>query len=156
MLSKCDWMHIDTADNVTVASKAAFSACPISALGLVFVLADRTLATCASFGASRAFDASLCGFVGCVWYRCWQGKHVLPFAPIESAVQIARLWWPFAVHFSQAKADVLCVPVCALRRKSSRLWRPPSARPAGPQTILEWVAIGIYGLFPCYNYGMEK
>src|SRR5260370_16343033 len=57
-------MHIDTADNVTMACEAAFSACPISSLGLVFVLAYRTLATCASFRASEAHDASLFGFVG--------------------------------------------------------------------------------------------
>src|SRR5271157_6042962 len=57
-------MHIDTADNVAMASEATFAACPISALGLVFVLAYRTLATCASFGASEALDASLCGFMG--------------------------------------------------------------------------------------------
>src|SRR5258708_24743195 len=57
-------MHIDTADNVTRACEAAFSACPISSLGVVFVLVYRRLATCASFRASEAHDASLFGFVG--------------------------------------------------------------------------------------------
>src|SRR5271157_401808 len=56
-------MHIDTADNVAMACEATFAACPISALGLMFVLAYRTLATCTSFGASEALDASLCGFM---------------------------------------------------------------------------------------------
>jgi len=64
MLIKSQIMHIDTTDNVTMACEAAFSACPISSLGLVFVLAYRTLATCASFRASEAHDASLFGFVG--------------------------------------------------------------------------------------------
>ncbi len=64
MLIECERMHIDTADNVTMANKATFAACPISALGLVFMLAYRTLATCASFRASKALDASLCGFMG--------------------------------------------------------------------------------------------
>jgi hypothetical protein len=56
-------MHIDTANNVPVADKATFAACPISALGLMLMLADRTLATCASFRASEALDASLCRFM---------------------------------------------------------------------------------------------
>jgi hypothetical protein len=56
-------MHIDATDDVPVARKATFTACPISALGLMFVLAYRTLATCASFRASEALDASLCGFM---------------------------------------------------------------------------------------------
>ena len=64
MFIECERMHIDTADNVTMASEATFAACPISSLGLVFVLAYRTLATCASFRASRALDASLCRFLG--------------------------------------------------------------------------------------------
>ena len=63
MLTKCERMHIDTADNVPMACEAAFSACPISSLGLVFVLAYRTLATCTSFRASRALDASLFSFM---------------------------------------------------------------------------------------------
>src|SRR5712672_917469 len=64
MLIKCDFVHIDTADNITMACEAAFSACPISSLGLVFMPTDRTLAACASFGASEAHDASLFGFLG--------------------------------------------------------------------------------------------
>ena len=63
MLTKCERMHIDTANNVSMACEATFAACPISALGLLFVLAHWTLATCASFKASEALDASLCGFV---------------------------------------------------------------------------------------------
>lgn len=63
MFAKSDWMHIDTADNVTMADKATFAAYPISSLGLMFMLAHWTLATCASFRASRALDASLCRFM---------------------------------------------------------------------------------------------
>jgi hypothetical protein len=64
MLIECERMHIDTADNVTMASEATFAACPISSLGLMLMLAYRTLATCASFRASEALDASLCAFMG--------------------------------------------------------------------------------------------
>ncbi len=64
MSIECERMHIDTADNVTMASEAIFAACPISSLGLVFLLPDWTLATFALFRASRALDASLCRFLG--------------------------------------------------------------------------------------------
>ncbi len=63
MLIKSELMHIDTADNVTMACEATFSACPISSLGLVFMPTYRTLAACASFGASEAHDVSLFGFL---------------------------------------------------------------------------------------------
>jgi hypothetical protein len=63
LLIKSDFVHIDTADNVAMTSKATFAACPISALGLMFMLAYWTLATCASFRASEAHDASLFGFI---------------------------------------------------------------------------------------------
>ena len=63
MLTKSERMHIDTADNITMACEATFAACPISSLGLVFMLADRTLAACASFSASEAHNASLFGFM---------------------------------------------------------------------------------------------
>jgi hypothetical protein len=63
MLIKSDFVHIDTADNITMACEATCAACPISALGLVFVPTDRTLAACASFGASEAHDVGLFGFV---------------------------------------------------------------------------------------------
>jgi hypothetical protein len=56
-------MHSDTADNVAVENFATGLACPISSLGLVFMPTDRTLATCASFGASEAHDVGLFGFL---------------------------------------------------------------------------------------------
>ena len=56
-------MHIDTANHIAVPNKATGFACPISSLGLVFLPAYRTLATCASFRASEAHDASLLGFM---------------------------------------------------------------------------------------------
>jgi hypothetical protein len=63
MLTKSEWMHIDTADNVPMACEATFAACPISSLGLVFMPTYRTLATCTSFGASEAHDVGLFGFL---------------------------------------------------------------------------------------------
>src|SRR5439155_365919 len=62
MLVKSKFMHIYRSNNVTVSSKATGLADPISLLGLVFMLTDRTLATCASFGASEAHDVGLLGF----------------------------------------------------------------------------------------------
>ncbi len=63
MLTKSELMHIDTADNITMTCKATFAACPISSLGLVLMPTYRTLATCASFGASEAHDVGLFGFL---------------------------------------------------------------------------------------------
>ena len=57
-------MHIDRADQVAVAMEAADAARPVSASGLVFVPADRTPAASSSFGAGRARDADLLGFMG--------------------------------------------------------------------------------------------
>jgi len=57
-------MHIDRANEVTVARKAAAAADPISSLGLLTMPAARTPARCASFGAGEAQDAGLHGFVG--------------------------------------------------------------------------------------------
>jgi hypothetical protein len=63
MLIKSEFVHIDTANNIPVADKATFAACPISSLGLVFMPTCRTLAACASFGASEAHDVGLFGFM---------------------------------------------------------------------------------------------
>jgi hypothetical protein len=57
-------MHIDRPDQIAVASKAAHAADPVSASGLVFVLASGTPATRASSGGGRAQEASLNGLVG--------------------------------------------------------------------------------------------
>ena len=56
-------MHIDRADEIAVATKAAGAACPIAVLGLVRMPADRTPARCSSFRAGEARDAGLCRFV---------------------------------------------------------------------------------------------
>lgn len=56
-------MHIDRAHQITVSREAAGTADPISAFGFLFLPTARTLATCASFGASEARDASLLRFV---------------------------------------------------------------------------------------------
>ena len=64
MRIKRKWMHIDRANEIAMAPKAAPAADPVSAPGLVFVLASRTPARCSSFGAGRARDAGLVRFVG--------------------------------------------------------------------------------------------
>ena len=64
MRVKRKWMHIDRANEIAMAPKAAPAADPVSSPGLVCVLASRTPARCASFGAGRARDAGYFGFVG--------------------------------------------------------------------------------------------
>ena len=64
MRIKRKWMHIDRANEITMAPKAAPAAGPVSSPGLVCVLASRTPARCSSFGAGRARDACLVRFVG--------------------------------------------------------------------------------------------
>jgi hypothetical protein len=61
-IRKC--MHIDRANQITVALETAGAAGPISILGLMFMLTARTLTRCSSFGAREARDVSLFGFVG--------------------------------------------------------------------------------------------
>jgi hypothetical protein len=56
-------MHIDRANQVAVASKAAGAARPIAVLGLVTMPTAGTLARCASFGAGKARDMGSFGFV---------------------------------------------------------------------------------------------
>src|SRR5215472_1385562 len=56
-------MHIDRANKIAVSRETASTAYPISALGLVFTPTSGTLATCSSFGASKARDVSLFCFV---------------------------------------------------------------------------------------------
>ena len=57
-------MHIDRADNVSVADKATVLTAPNPVFGFVLLSTSGTLATCASFGASEAQDVGLCRFVG--------------------------------------------------------------------------------------------
>ncbi len=57
-------MHIDTANQVTVARKPALLAAPNPAFGFVLMSTSGTLARCSSFGASEAQDAGLFRFVG--------------------------------------------------------------------------------------------
>src|SRR5207245_5339249 len=57
-------MHIDRANEITMATKAALAARPSSAFGLVTMPAAGTPAAGASFGAGRARDAGLLRFVG--------------------------------------------------------------------------------------------
>jgi hypothetical protein len=56
-------MHIDRANEIAVARKAAGAADPISILGFVAMPTARTPARCPSFGAGEARDVSLLGFV---------------------------------------------------------------------------------------------
>src|SRR6266550_6635211 len=89
MLIKCELMHIGTADNIAVSGKATGLTCPISILRLVFMLTDRTLATCSSFGASEAHDVSLFGFMGQVIdiFPIFPQGHALIMVP--SAITVA-------------------------------------------------------------------
>ena len=64
MRSKRKWMHIDRANEIAMAPKAAPAADPVSSPGLVCVLASRTPARCASFRAGRARNAGLHRFMG--------------------------------------------------------------------------------------------
>jgi len=57
-------MHIDRANEITMATEAALAARPSSAFGLVTMPAAGTPAAGASFGAGRARDAGLLRFVG--------------------------------------------------------------------------------------------
>lgn len=57
-------MHIDRANEITMAPEAALAARPVSAFGLVTMPAAGTPAAGSSFGAGRARDAGLLRFVG--------------------------------------------------------------------------------------------
>jgi len=57
-------MHIHRSNEITVTAKAALAARPVSASGLMLVPAPRTPAAGTSFGAGRARDVGLLGFVG--------------------------------------------------------------------------------------------
>ncbi len=63
MDTKSVLMHIDGANEITVATEAALAARPRSAPGLVCMLASGAPATGTSFGAGRARDASVFGLV---------------------------------------------------------------------------------------------
>jgi len=63
MGTKHKGMHIDRANEIAVAGKAAGVACPGSASGFVTMPTSGTPATGSSFGAGEARDASLFGFV---------------------------------------------------------------------------------------------
>jgi hypothetical protein len=80
-------MHIDRPDQIAVAAFAALAAHPVSASGLVCVLASGTPATRASFGAGEAQDASLTGLVG----KVVDVSPVLPLghAPVVVAAAVA-------------------------------------------------------------------
>ena len=64
MGTKHKGMHIDRANEIAVAGKAAGVACPGSASGFVTMPTSGTPARCSSFGASEAQDAGLFRFVG--------------------------------------------------------------------------------------------
>jgi len=64
MSTVCIEMHIDRANQITMAAKATDSARPISAFGLVFMSTYRTPTTGSSFGAGEAHDVGSFCFVG--------------------------------------------------------------------------------------------
>ncbi len=61
--TKCQLVHVDRANEITVTSEAADAAHPIAVLGFVFMPTSGTLARGSSFGASEARDMGLLGFV---------------------------------------------------------------------------------------------
>ncbi len=63
MRAKCLTMHIDRADEITVAREPAGAARPSSLLRLVTMLTAWTVAACSSFAASEARDAGLLRFM---------------------------------------------------------------------------------------------
>src|SRR5258708_605692 len=89
MLIKYERMHIHRSNNVTVSGKATSFTCPISSFGLVFMLTDRTLATCSSFGASKAHDVSLFRLMGQVIdiFAVFPQGHALVVVP--AAIPVA-------------------------------------------------------------------
>ncbi len=95
MRSKREWMHVDRADEVAVAAKAALAARPSSSFGPVTMPAPRTPTRGPSFGAGRARDASLFRFVGQVIdvLAVLPPGHPLvvvsPFAIPSNAVRVA-------------------------------------------------------------------
>jgi hypothetical protein len=95
MCIKRKWMHIDRANEVAMAPKAAPAADPISSPGLVLVLASRTPARCSSFGAGRAQDAGLVRCMGEVIYvtAVFPLRHaaivVAAAVPVAHAVRVA-------------------------------------------------------------------
>jgi hypothetical protein len=88
-------MHIDRADEIAVARKAAGAARPISPIGLVFVPAAGTPAACSSFRAGRARDAGVLGFMSQVVdvTTVFPQRHALVVMPaglpIAHAVRVA-------------------------------------------------------------------
>ncbi len=59
MLTKCQLMHIDRTNKITVAREPTLLAVPNPTFGFVLMPTAGTLATCSSFGASEAQDAGL-------------------------------------------------------------------------------------------------
>src|SRR5512142_1223625 len=64
MCPKCIQMHIDRANEVTMAAKPTDPADPISASGLMITPTYRTPATCSSFRAGEAHDMGSFCFIG--------------------------------------------------------------------------------------------
>lgn len=64
MLTKCQRMHIDRTDQVTVSRESASAAHPISSSGFMCMSTTGTPAAGSSFGAGKARDVGLPGFVG--------------------------------------------------------------------------------------------
>jgi hypothetical protein len=88
-------MHIDRADEIAVTDKPAGAADPVSVPGLMTMPAAGTPATCSSFGAGRARDAGLFGFVRQIVkiFAVFSPCHALVVVPalvlLADAVRIA-------------------------------------------------------------------
>jgi hypothetical protein len=107
MRPKRKWMHIDRADEVTVAPKAALTARPISAFGLMLVPTSGTPAGGSSFGAGRARDAGVLGFMGQVVnvFAVFPQGHALVVVPPAVlgayAVRVADEERPYLVFYTK-------------------------------------------------------
>ncbi len=107
MRPKRKWVHIERADQVTVAPKAALAARPSSAFGLVLVPTSGTPATGSSFGAGRARYAGLHGFLGQVvdGFAVFPQGHALVVVPATvpgaHAVRVANEERPDLVFYTK-------------------------------------------------------
>jgi hypothetical protein len=87
--TKAELMHIDRANQITVALEAADAADPVSVPGLVAVPTARTLARCSAFRASEARDVSRFRFVDEI-------VDVLPIFPKGHALVVMPAMVSFA------------------------------------------------------------
>jgi hypothetical protein len=89
---KAELMHVDRANQVTVALEAASAADPVSLPGLLFMPTAGTLTRCSSFRASGARDVSSFGFVGQIGdvFAIFPQGHALVVVPAMISIADTR------------------------------------------------------------------